>query len=112
MAAIDVGVRDAGKDGEVLAVWFDDFEVRGGRVIAARPGRKELAGQQAEVVADPEKAARNRAALRRSHDVEQRQRQGDADATQERPARDPGARCAIALSVSFQHGGSSKDHLN
>ena len=55
------GMRDAGEDGEVLAVVLEDFEVRRRRVVRAGLRGKELTRQQAEVVADREHAARNAA---------------------------------------------------
>ena len=79
VAAIHVGMRDAGEDGEVLAVLLEDLEVVRGRVVAAGVGGEELTGQQAEVVADGEHAARRGGGLRAgrggSHRVQKRQRQ-------------------------------------
>ena len=106
MTAVDIGVRNAGKNGEVLAVLLENFKVGRGRVVAARIGGEELSGQKAEVVADAEHAARDTGSLRAGsnghHRVEKRQGKADTHATQQRAARDR-AVYVSSRSVGFQH---------
>ena len=99
MAAIDVRMRHAAEDREVIAVFLEQLEVRRRRVIASAAGREEMVGQQAEVVADGEHPARLRAGRQRrgrrrglrewrQHRVEKRQCKGDSRPAQEAATRD------------------------
>src|ERR1700687_2415253 len=54
MSAIDVRMRNAAEDGEVVAVFFEVLEIRRQRVIAPALLWEKLTRQQAEVVADAE----------------------------------------------------------
>jgi hypothetical protein len=57
MAAVDIGVRDAGDYREIVTVTLKDLEVGRRRVLATSFGGKELNRQQTKVVANPEHAA-------------------------------------------------------
>ena len=96
--AIDVRMRDAAEDGEVVAVLLEHFEIGRERVVAARSAfGKELVRQQAEVVADAEHPARLApgvtAAIRSARGERGRiassngSDEGDAGAAQETAAR-------------------------
>jgi hypothetical protein len=58
VAAIHIRMGDPAEDGELVAVFFENFEVWGKRIIAPGLLRKKLVRKQAEIVADCEHAAR------------------------------------------------------
>jgi hypothetical protein len=82
--AVDVWVGNAREDGEILPKILEDLEVVRGRIVGAGAVRKELGGQQAQVVADRQHAARRGGGLCASggwnHRVQKRQPQADSDA--------------------------------
>ena len=99
MSAIHVGMRDAGEDAEIVAVLLEEFQVGRRDVVAACAGGKELIGEQSQVVADGEHAARcgaGREGRRRllrlrergRHGIEEGEGEGDARAAEEMPAVD------------------------
>ena len=65
VAAVDVRVRDAAEDAEVVAMRHQVPKVRRRRVVAPGAGREELVTQEAEVVADAEHPPRLRARCER-----------------------------------------------
>jgi hypothetical protein len=95
MPAIHVRMRHAAEDGEVVAVRGEMFKIRREGVVAPGARGEELVGQQTEVVADAEHAARLAAGRggsagdlahggeRGRHGVEQGEREEDARAAQE-----------------------------
>ena len=58
MPAINIWMRDAAEDGEVFAMFAEQFEIRRKFVALARILGKEMFRQQAKVIADAEHAAR------------------------------------------------------
>src|SRR5260221_722458 len=58
MSAVHVWMRHPAKDGKIVAVLFQNFQIRRERIIASGFLGKELFGQQAEVVADGQHPAR------------------------------------------------------
>jgi hypothetical protein len=103
MAAIHVGVGDAGEDAKILTVFLQYLQVRGRYIIAARPGGKKLIAEQPEVVTNTEHTAglgargKRRRRLRRlgegrGHGIQERQRERNANSAKETPAvqRAPG----------------------
>jgi len=58
VATIDIRMGDAAEDCEVLAMLVEVFQVRRGGVIFAAVFREEEVGEEAEVIADAEEAAR------------------------------------------------------
>ena len=93
VAAIHIRMRDTTKDGEIIAVRLEHFQVRR-ELVAATGGslsREEFFRQQAEVVAHAEEAAwrllfSSGAGKRGLHGLQQRQRHADARGTQKLPA--------------------------
>ena len=88
VATIDVGVRDAGEDAEIISVRLQEIEVRRRLVVLTLAGRKEVVGYQAKVVANTQHAARlHRGGWRgregRRHGVKHRQREQHAGSSQE-----------------------------
>jgi hypothetical protein len=114
MAAVYVRMRHAGEDGEVLAVFFKNFEVVGRCVVDARLRGEELARQHTEVVANREHAPRRGSRLRahgRDHRVQKRQPQANADAAQKRAAGNGGLRQhAEFLFIYFGKDRSPRSH--
>ena len=77
MSAINVGMRNAAEDGKVFAVRLEEVEVGRGLVARASPFRKEILGNEAEVIANAQHATGFRLRGRsggksRGHGVEQR----------------------------------------
>jgi len=58
MPAIDIRMRNAAEDREIVPVFMEEFEIRGGRVGGAGFLRKEILRNEAEVVANREHPAR------------------------------------------------------
>ena len=52
MPAVDIGVRDAAEDGEVLPVLIENLRVKRMRVLPAAGLREELIRQQAKIITD------------------------------------------------------------
>ena len=79
MTTVDVWVRDTAEDGEIIAVFLKEFEIRRRRVIAASAFGEKVLRQQSEIVADGEHSARrvgSRGLLRareRKHRIKKRQ---------------------------------------
>src|ERR1051326_2428890 len=97
MAAIHVGVGDAGEDGKILTVFLQYLEVGGRHIIAARASGEKLIAEQPEVVTNTEHAPgpgtrrKRRGSLRRlrkgrRHGIQERQRERNANSAKEAPA--------------------------
>jgi hypothetical protein len=86
VAAIDVGMRDAGEDGEVVAMSLEILEAGREGVIAAFGLGEEVIGEEAEVVADGDHAAGfgsgGFGGSLGAHGVEPRESKGDAGAAE------------------------------
>jgi hypothetical protein len=103
MAAVDVGMRDAAEDGEIVAMFFEKLEVGREFVIGAGGLREEMMRENAEVIADAEEAAwlaaggcggvelgGDGAGEGWAHGVQERERKGDAGAAEEGATREGG----------------------
>ena len=58
VTAVDVGVRDAREDAEILAMSLQELEIWRGLVVLALAGREEVLGDEAEVITDSQHTSR------------------------------------------------------
>src|SRR6266487_4479272 len=102
MPPIHVGMRHTAENGEIVAMFLENFQIRRQWVIAPALLREELFGQQTKVVADAEEPARLAAGGRisgntfrhggkgRRHGIQHRQREQNTRSTEELAPRECG----------------------